>query len=239
MITTRRPSLRQAASLGLVVASLIAGLSACGSDDSSTTGTEAPVAESAPAADESVAPADQPAQEVTTAPVAPTAAPAADQPEDESDHADIPNESYVDDGSMDDQVDDPAAGGNQGSGSGAVVSIPGMVPTTVKIPTIIPTTTINTSGLANLKVTLSDFAIEKSSPLEVTFKITEGPADIDRIEYSWSAPGLTGRGEARRVSNQSAFVATWSVGSMLPNTTVLRLTVFDVNGNATSFIRNF
>jgi len=235
MNTTRRPSLRQAAGLGLVVASLVAGLSACGSDDSNAESTEAPAAtevvtESAPVAEETVAPAEQPVM---------TEAPAADQPEDESDHADIPNESYVDDGSMDDQVDDPAAGGDQGSGSGAVVSIPVGVPTTVKIPTIIPTTTINTSGLANLKVTLSDFAIEKSSPLEVTFRITEGAADIDRIEYAWTAPGLTGRGEARRVSNQSAFVSTWAVGSMLPTTSVLRLTVFDVNGNATSFVHNF
>ncbi len=231
MNTTRRTSLRQAAGLGLVVASLVAGLSACGSDDSNTEATQETavtevVAESTPAAEPTVAPAEQPVM---------TEAPAADQPEDESDHADIPNESYVDDGSM----DDPAAGGDQSSGSGAVVTIPVGVPTTVKIPTIIPTTTINTSGLTNLKVTLSDFAIEKSSPLEVTFRITEGAADIDRIEYAWTATGLTGRGEARRVSNQSAFVSTWAVGSMLSTTSVLRLTVIDVNGNATTFVHNF
>jgi|GEM_PF-6350406 len=234
MNTTRRPSLRQAAGLGLVVASLVAGLSACGSDDSNADTAQDPtatevVAESTPVAEETVAPAEQPVM---------TEAPAADQPEDESDHADIPNESYVDDGSMDDQADDPAAGGDQAAG-GSVVSLPVGVPTTVKIPTIISTTTINTSGLANLKVTLSDFAIEKSSPLEVTFKITEGAADIDRIEYAWTATGLTGRGEARRVSNQSPFVSTWAVGSMLATTSVLRLTVFDVNGNATSFVHNF
>jgi hypothetical protein len=238
MNITRRPNLRRAAGLGLTVAALVIGASACGSDNSADE-TNVPstemVVESQPvdaqSSNESVAPAEQ----ETTAPVvAQPAAPA----EDDSDHNDIPNESYVnEDGAV-----DPAAPTNEAPQNTIVIptiKVPILPTTTMKIPSVLPTVTVSPTVISGLKVALSDFVVVSSSPLEVTFKLTEGTAEISRVDFAWSAPGLTGSGEATRVTNNSATVSTWRVGSMLANTTTLRISVTEANGTVTTFVKNF
>jgi hypothetical protein len=236
-----RTNLRQNLGLGITVAALVIGASACGSDNSADE-TDVPSTEmvvesqpaDAPASNEPAAPTEQ----ETTAPV--VAQPAAPT-EDDSDHNDIPNASYLDEGSeaVDPAApaDDPNAGATPGSVAIPTIKVPILPTTTMKIPTVLPT--VSPTVISNLQVSMSNFTIVKSSPLEVNFTITEGNADIARVEFTWSAPGLTGSGEATKVANVSNFAATWRVGSMLANTTVLRIMVVDVNGVTTTFVKNF
>ena len=239
-----RTNLRQNIGLGLTVAALIIGASACGSDnaaDDTEVSSSEMVVESQPAdaqaSNESAAPAEQDTAAPVVAQPAATAAPV----EDDSDHNDIPNESYLDEGSEAVDSAAPADDANGGATPGSVaiptIKIPIIPTTTMKIPTILPT--ISPSVISNPKVTMSNFTIVKSSPLEVNFTITEGTADIARVEFTWSAPGISGSGEATKVANVSDFAATWRVGSMMTNTTVLRITVVDVKGVSTTFIKNF
>lgn len=233
-----RTNLRQNLGLGITVAALVIGASACGSDNSADE-TDVPstemVVESQPADAQASNEPAAPTEQATTAPVV------AQPVEDDSDHNDIPNESYLDEGSgaVDPAApaDDANAGATPGSVAIPTIKVPILPTTTMKIPTVLPT--VSPTVISNLKVSMSNFTIKKTSPLEVNFTITEGNADIARVEFAWSAPGLTGSGEATKVADLTKFAATWRVGSMLANTTVLRIMVVDVNGVTTTFVKNF
>ena len=147
------------------------------------------------------------------------------------------------------------AGGATGGPAGSVISIP-----TLSVPNInwgavtdilnsgssntskisIPTATLAPISVPSLtKIQLSDFKIIGRSPLTVTFNITEATADIKTVAYAWTGKGLTGSGDARLVEKVSDTVSTWQVGSMLDNTTALRITVTDRAGTIASFVHQF
>jgi len=104
----------------------------------------------------------------------------------------------------------------------------------ISIPTLSP---ISVPVLSKIK--LSDLKIVGRSPLVVTFNITEASADIKTVAYAWTGKGLTGSGDARFVEKVSDTVSTWQVGSMLDNTTSLRIIVTDRAGVVASFVHQF
>ena len=145
------------------------------------------------------------------------------------------------------------AGGASGGPSISVVSIPPLtVPNInwgavtdilnggsndtnkISIPTLSP---ISVPVLSKIK--LSDLKIVGRSPLVVTFNITKASADIKTVAYAWTGKGLTGSGDARFVEKVSDTVSTWQVGSMLDNTTSLRIIVTDRAGVVASFVHQF
>lgn len=115
---------------------------------------------------------------------------------------------------------------NSGSNNSSKISIP----TATLAPISVPSLT---------KIKLSDFKVIGRSPLTVTFNITEATADIKAVTYAWTGKGLTGSGDARLVEKVSDTVSTWQVGSMLDNTTALRITVTDRAGVVASFVHQF
>lgn len=146
-----------------------------------------------------------------------------------------------------------APGGGSGASAGTIVSIPPLtVPNInwgavtdilnggsndtnkISIPTLSP---ISVPVLSKIK--LSDLKIVGRSPLVVTFNITEASADIKTVAYAWTGKGLTGSGDARFVEKVSDTVSTWQVGSMLDNTTSLRIIVTDRAGVVASFVHQF
>lgn len=146
-----------------------------------------------------------------------------------------------------------APGGGSGASVGTIVSIPPLtVPNInwgavtdilnggsndtnkISIPTLSP---ISVPVLSKIK--LSDLKIVGRSPLVVTFNITEASADIKTVAYAWTGKGLTGSGDARFVEKVSDTVSTWQVGSMLDNTTSLRIIVTDRAGVVASFVHQF
>ena len=145
------------------------------------------------------------------------------------------------------------AGGASGGSTGTIVSIPPLtVPNInwgavtdilnggsndtnkISIPTLSP---ISVPTLSKIKLT--DLKIVGRSPLVVTFNITEASADIKTVAYAWTGKGLTGSGDARFVEKVSDTVGTWQVGSMLDNTTSLRIIVTDRAGVVASFVHQF
>ena len=147
------------------------------------------------------------------------------------------------------------AGGTSGGSIGTLVSIP-----TLTVPNInwgavtdilnggsndtnkisIPTPTLSPISVPSLtKIKLSDLKIVGNSPLVVTFNVTEASADIKTVTYAWTGKGLTGSGDARFVEKVSDTVSTWQVGSMLDNTTSLRIIVTDRAGVVASFVHQF
>lgn len=145
------------------------------------------------------------------------------------------------------------AGGASGGSTGTIVSIPPLtVPNInwgavtdilnggskdtnkISIPTLAPIT-----APSLVKIQMTDLKVVETSPLAVTFNITKATADIKTVTYAWTAPGLTGSGEARYVLKVSDTVSTWRVGSMLPNTTALRIIVTDRAGVVATFVKQF
>lgn len=104
----------------------------------------------------------------------------------------------------------------------------------ISVPTLSP---ISVPVLSKIK--LSDLKIVGRSPLVVTFNVVEASADIKTVAYAWTGRGLTGSGDARFVEKVSDTVSTWQVGSMLDNTTSLRIIVTDRAGVVASFVHQF
>ncbi|MFZ9398558.1 MAG: hypothetical protein ACO28Q_08275 [Ilumatobacteraceae bacterium] len=153
-----------------------------------------------------------------------------------------------------DESQAPSAGGSSGP-SVSIVSIP-----TLSVPNInwgavtdilnsgsndsskisIPTPSLSPISVpSTMKILMTDLKIIEQSPLAVTFNITEASADIKTVAFAWTAPGLTGSGEARFVEKVSDTKATWRVGSMPVKTTALRITVTDAAGVVASFVYRF